>query len=88
MMRAGMSDPKTPSITRVPVVSSDLAEVGYEGATQTLEVAFHRGGVYRYYDVPPDAYAELIAAPSIGRYFAAHIKHGPTAYRYERVSRH
>lgn len=81
-----MAQPHTPTITRIPVVSSDLAEVGYDAQTQTLEVAFHRGNsVYRYYDVPQDVHTELMATPSIGRYFAHHIKRGPAAYRYERV---
>lgn len=77
----------TPVITRTPVTSSDLAEVGYDAKTQTLEVLFHRGGVYRYFAVPPAVYEELMSAPSIGRYFAWHIKRGG-AYRYERMASH
>lgn len=73
----------TPAIERTPVASSDIASIGYHVERSILEVAFHRGGVYRYYDVPLDTFTELLAAPSKGRYFTQHIKRG--GYRYERV---
>lgn len=64
------------------VQSSNLHSVGYDATTQTLEIAFHSGGVYQYYGVPLSVYQGLMAAPSHGKYFHAYIK---DLYRYARV---
>lgn len=61
-------------MNRRRVVSSNVAEVGYDPTTKTLEVAFLNGGVYQYLDIPGPLYHDLIAAPSIGRYLNAHVK--------------
>lgn len=37
---------------RIPVSSSNLASVGYDETSQTLEIGFLHGGVYQYFDVP------------------------------------
>lgn len=57
-----------------PVKSRDIALVGYDPATSTLEVVFRGGGVYRYRDVPETVYHGLMSAPSHGTYFQKHIK--------------
>lgn len=54
--------------------SRSLASIGYDNSTHTLEVEFVNGGVYRYFLVPPSVYAELMASPSIGQHFVAHIR--------------
>lgn len=59
---------------RIPVASSDLRAVGYDPASQTLEIEFHSGGIYQYYGVPQAIYHALMAAGSHGSYFHAHIK--------------
>jgi hypothetical protein len=59
---------------RVPVSSSNIATVGYEESTATLEIEFHSGGVYQYYNVPENVHLELITASSVGGYFARNIK--------------
>lgn len=64
----------------VPVSSSNLAAVGYEGST--LYIQFHTGGFYRYFDVPPSVYEGLMKAPSHGRFFLAHIKN---VYKYQKL---
>jgi steroid delta-isomerase-like uncharacterized protein len=61
-------------IERQPVVSSDIASVGYDNATQTLEIEFKATGVYRYFSVPANVAAELRATPSPGKYFLQRIK--------------
>ncbi|QHC69895.1 KTSC domain-containing protein [Rathayibacter sp. VKM Ac-2801] len=61
-------------MNRNRVVSSNVAEVGYDPTTKILEVAFVNGGVYQYLDIPGPLYDELITAPSIGRYLHARIK--------------
>jgi len=59
---------------RVSVSSSNIASVGHDDPTQTLEVEFLSGAVYEYYDVPEHVYQELIGASSVGRYFAQRVK--------------
>jgi hypothetical protein len=61
-------------MVRQPVQSSNIAEVGHDPRTNTLEVAFHNGRVYRYGDVNVDEYAALLGASSIGSYFSQVIK--------------
>lgn len=58
---------------RVPVASSNLISVGYDAASETLEVEF-KGGVYQYYNVPQFMHEQLMQAPSIGTFFNANIK--------------
>ena len=63
------------------VRSSVLASVGYDEDAHTLEIEFHSGSVYRYFDVPSDVYDRLLAAESHGEYFSHHIR---DQYPYER----
>lgn len=67
---------------RTPVSSSNLASVGYDDATATLEVEFHDGSVYQYFDVPAHDAEGIVNASSVGAYLAAHIK---GVFRYARV---
>lgn len=53
---------------REKVESSNVASVGYDPRTKTLEVEFHTGVVYTYADVPGQEYAGFIAAESKGLY--------------------
>lgn len=59
---------------RTRVSSSDIASVGYEEVSSTLEIEFNSGGIYRYLQVPYHVYKELMAAPSHGKYFHRAIK--------------
>lgn len=59
---------------RHPVISSDIASVGYDPATETLEIEFKATGLYRYFSVPADLYQSLLATPSPGKFFLANIK--------------
>lgn len=75
-----MSDTATPekktelSIPLSPVVSSNIAAVGYDLATQTLAVQFKHGAkVYHYANVPPDVHEEMGKAESIGKFIGAHV---------------
>lgn len=61
-------------MTRKSVESSMIASVGYDADKQILEVEFKRGGVYQYANVPAAVYSAVMAAQSIGSYFAANIK--------------
>ena len=67
---------------RTPVVSSNIASVGYDDTTATLEVEFRDGSVYQYFDVPAHEKEALINAGTVGGYLNAHVK---GVYRYARV---
>ena len=59
---------------RQVVSSSNLAAVGYDSESETLDIEFNNGRVYQYYNVPEFMYDNLMAAPSSGVYFNAEIK--------------
>ena len=40
---------------RYSVASSNVAAVGYDPATETLEVEFLSGSIYQYYNVPENS---------------------------------
>ena len=69
-------------MTRKPVSSSNLAEVGYDAPTQTLEICFKSGRTYQYFDVPERICDGLINAESPGGYLNREVK---GKYRYARV---
>ena len=74
------------------VRSSQIRSIGYSPETQTLRIQFLDyesksagkipGGLYDYFKVPPEAYAALMAADSIGQHFCKHIK---GKYEFKRV---
>ncbi|HEX8266767.1 MAG TPA: KTSC domain-containing protein [Pyrinomonadaceae bacterium] len=64
------------------VSSSNLRSVGYDVTESILEIEFHSGSVYQYFNVPQEKYESLMRAGSKGSYFAAYIK---DVYRYRRV---
>jgi hypothetical protein len=68
---------------RISVSSTNVASIGYDQATGTLEVEFNHGGIYQYFDVPEVIFQELINADSKGKYLNANIK---GSYRYARVA--
>jgi hypothetical protein len=51
-------------MNRQLVSSSNLLSVGYDPASQTLEVEFQDGSVYQYYNVGQSMHDQLMAAPS------------------------
>ncbi len=61
-------------IRRIPVASSNIASVGYDVENKILEIEFHHGAVYQYFDVPKKVYEELMNSPSQGAYFMNEIK--------------
>lgn len=64
------------------VASSNIASIGYDKATETLEVEFLNGSIYQYYNVPQNMYEQLIQEGSKGRFLNTYIKN---AYPYSRV---
>jgi hypothetical protein len=69
-------------MNRTPVSSSNLKSVGYDQSSNTLEIEFHGGRVYQYYNVPKRIYQGLMAASSHGKYHHRRIK---DSYRYSRI---
>lgn len=67
---------------RIPVESSNITSVGYDASTMTLEIEFHHGGVYQYFDVPQSTYDLFLAADSKGTFFHIHIKNN---FRYAQL---
>lgn len=63
-----------PEMARKLVASSNIAAVGYDPETQTLEVEFLNGGVYQYFNVPREVYDNLLSSGSMGAYFQNNIK--------------
>jgi hypothetical protein len=59
---------------RQPVESSNLAAIGYDPISKTLEIELNHGGVYQYFGVLPAAYQQLMNAPSLGQYFFYSIR--------------
>lgn len=68
-------------MNRQPVSSSNLSSVGFDEMTSTLEIQFHGGSIYQYFNVPQSVYVSLLSAGSKGRYFDQFIK-----YRFRYVN--
>ena len=69
-------------MNREPVASSNIASIGYDEPSQTLEVEFTTGGIYQYYNVTQAICDQLMQAGSKGQFLAYQIKN---AYPYSRV---
>jgi hypothetical protein len=74
-------------MNRVPVESSVLASVLYLRHLRRLEIEFHSGLLYQYFDVPQQCYTELLAAESKGAYFNANIRNRFSCKQLDRASR-
>jgi hypothetical protein len=66
----------------MPVDSTSLVSIGYSARARILEAEFHRGHVYRFFDVPPLAFEALRSAESKGAYFNRAIRN---RYVYQKV---
>jgi len=71
------------------VTSSQIHSVGYDSLTETLAIIFH-GAVgeseYRYANVNPDTFYEMINSESSGSYFHNMIRKNPKQYPYEKLT--
>jgi hypothetical protein len=50
-----------------------IRSVGYDCATQVLEIEFHHGRIYRYSGVPDFIYQGLMVSKSKGSFFNSRI---------------
>ena len=62
------------AIETKPVESSNLAAIGYDAATKTLQVDFKNGKRWQYQNVPSELFVEFSKADSVGKFFATRIK--------------
>ena len=62
--------------------SSNVASAGYDDATRTLEIEFHSGGIYQYFDVPRPIFEGLMSAGSPGGFLHEQIR---GVFRYARM---
>lgn len=67
---------------REPVTSSNIASIGYDASSQTLEVEFNNGSVYQYYNVERETFEHLRTAKSKGSYLNAYIR---DAYPFSQI---
>ena len=67
---------------RLPVTSSNVADIGYDAIAMTLEVGFHNGSVYQYFDVPENVHREFLNSDSKGKFLNSNIKNN---FRYARL---
>lgn len=70
-------------MVRKNVNSSNLASVGYDETSSTLEVEFNHGGIYQYSNVSESVYNGLMNASSHGSYFDSNVK--KAGYSYSKV---
>jgi hypothetical protein len=59
---------------REMVASSTILSVGYDSASETLEIEFKGGGLYQYYNLPEAVYQDLMASDSKGKFHNVYIK--------------
>jgi hypothetical protein len=64
------------------VGSTNIASIGYDEPSETLEIEFINGTVYQYYNVGAALFEQLMQAPSKGQFLNTYIKN---AYPYSRV---
>jgi hypothetical protein len=68
---------------RSPLASSSVASVGYDDATQMLEIEFRSGRIYQFVEVPRGVFDWLLRTPNKGSYVARMIN---GRYRYSDVT--
>ena len=68
---------------RTIVVSSNVKAVGYDEASETLEVEFLNGSCYQYFGVPSSIHEKMMLEPSKGRFLHTYIRN---VYPYSRVA--
>lgn len=61
-------------LARFAVVSSAIASIGYCSSSETLEVEFCSGAVYRFMSVPNEIFQGLVKAESKGSFFNEHVR--------------
>jgi hypothetical protein len=66
------------------VESSCVAAMAANKENRTIDLRFHTGTTYRYFDVPDHLYGEFLKAESHGRFLNTHIRN---KYQYELLTK-
>ena len=61
-------------IPRQAVESSAIAKIGYSKHRHILEIEFVNGAIYRYLEVAPAVYRDLMSAESKARFYDGNVK--------------
>lgn len=77
-------------MNRTPVISSQIAAIGWDEATKTMEVEFKGGSVYQYTGPNVEQhYKAMLKAHEertwVGSYFTRIVKKDPTT-QYKKIS--
>lgn len=78
-------------MNRTHVTSSQIASIGHDTATNTLEIEFvnHNparvASIYQYQNVTPEFYAAFMTAESIGSFFIHKIKPFVIEFPYRKI---
>lgn len=64
------------------VASSNIASIGYDPDSETLEVEFRNGSIYQYFNVPNGLNDQLMASASKGQFLNAYVRN---SYPFSRV---
>jgi len=73
-VRSSAHNPVISHIPRDSVDSKAISSVAYSRWRHILEIEFSNGAVYRYPQVAPSVYRDLMASDSKARYYDANIK--------------
>lgn len=81
---------EVPQIRLEEVVSSQVAAIGHDPATNTLAVRFpgyedRPGNLYHYANFNAEQFAEFCAAESIGSFFIKQIKANEALFPYTKI---
>ena len=64
--------------------SSNIAEAEYDPNEKLLQITFHSGPTYNYYDVDIRTVSSFLSAKSKGKFFADNIKN---KFRYNNIDK-
>lgn len=67
--------------------STNIQEVAYDAATQSLEITFKSGGRYRYHNVTPLEHQKFMQSKSLGRAFNLMFWGEPKRHPSQKLSR-
>ena len=67
---------------RTYVSSTNISSIGYDAATETLEIEFLSSAIYQYFNVPLNMQEQLMQAGFKGKFLHRYIKN---VYPYSRV---
>ena len=67
---------------RSHVSSTNISSIGYDEATETLEIQFLNGAIYQYFNVRLSIHEQLMQASSKGKFLHQYVKN---SYPYSRV---